>query len=327
MTTKKQTLGPNQKAMQSFTVKSLPNLDTVVLAALELFSNKATKLSKLKIPYKRPLVVGSGNAIATGKIIFEKHDARYAPESTVEAKLKSIKAIDGVVLFSASGAKHAPIIAKLAKKYKKPVTLITNTKNSDALKILNLKSQDQEYIFPKNREPYTYNTSTYMGPIISYTKEDPKSILKFIKNNITSSKITKLKPNNLKKYKKFYIQVPEEFEGIIRLLNVKFIELFGRQFSRDIETFQNTKHATTVVPSKKELFISFGQKNKTYGQKEHRLHIPLPKQANYAAMMAIAYYVIGQIQKAHPPYFKKNIQNYMKETSKIFNKKMSSIVE
>ena len=144
--------------MQEFTLKSIPNLDICVLAALELLAN--TKTPKIKIPFKRPLVVGSGNAAATGKIIFEKHDAVFADESTVDLKLKNIKSIDGVVLISASGAKHAPIIAKKAKKKKKQVILITNTKNSMAEPFAN-----KTYLFPKNKEPYTYNTSTYMGPI------------------------------------------------------------------------------------------------------------------------------------------------------------------
>ena len=301
--------------MQNFSIKTIPTVDTAVLAALELF--ESTKIPKIKIPYKRPLVVGSGNAIATGQIIFKDYDAIFATESSFKSKLKNIKAIDGVVLLSARGEKHAPIIAKFAKSKNKKVILITNNKNASANSFA-----DQIYLFPKNREPYTYNTSTYMGPILGFTKEDPKKIMQFI-NKSTS----KIKFPNFKKYKRFYLMIPEEFEGIIRLLNVKFIELCARQVARDIETFENTKHATTVVPSTNELFISFGKKNTTFGDPKHRLHIPLPKAANYAAMMAIGYFVIGQIQKAHPPFFKKNIVTYMKRASKLFKKQMNPIVE
>jgi hypothetical protein len=308
-------MGKNQKIMQNFTIEHIPNLDICTLAALELFSQ--TKIPKIKIPFKRPLVVGSGNAIATGRIIFSNQDAIYATESTFKQKLKHIKSIDGVVLISASGEKHAPIIAKYSNSKLKQVILITNNQNASAIKFA-----DQVYIFPKNREPYTYNTSTYMGPILAYTKEDPKKILNFI------NKSTKrIKFPNFKKYQRFYIMVPEQFEAIIRLLHVKFIELFGRQISRDIETFENTKHATTVVPSSNELFISFGKKNTKFGDPKHRLHIPLPSSANYVAMMAIGYFVIGQIQKSHPPYFKQNIVSYMKSASKMFKKTISPIVE
>ncbi len=310
------------KVMDHFTVRNIPNLDICVLAALELFSS--AKIPIIKVPYKRPMVVGSGNAAATGKILFEKTDAVFADESTFEIKLKNIKKIDGVVLISASGSKHAPIIAKSAKRYKKHVTLITNTKDSQAHKFLDMKHKYDEYLFPKNREPYTYNTSTYMGPILGLTKEDPKKIMQFIK-----SKVDKVKLPPFKKYKGYYLAVPEQFEGVIRLLNVKFIELFGRKISRDIETFEYIPHATTVVPSN-ELFITFGhkldKKAKPLISKNH-LHIPLPKNADYAAMMAIGYYVIGKIQASHPAWFKQNIQGYMKKASKVFGKQMKAIVE
>ena len=229
--------------------------------------------------------------------------------------MRSIKAIDGVILLSASGAKHAPIIAKKAKKKKKKVILITNTKNSDASAFV-----DKEYVFPKNREPYTYNTSTYMGMILGHTKEDPKKIMQFIKN-----RVDKVNFPDFSKIKKYYLVIPEEFEGVIRLLNVKFIELFGRNIARDVETFEYIPHATTVVPSG-ELFITFGKKmNPAFGT--NQLLIPLPKNTGYAMMMAVGYYVIGQIQKAQPTWFKKNIVTYMEKASKEFGKKMSAIVE
>ena len=127
------------------------------------------------------------------------------------------------------------------------------------------------------------------------------------------------------KIKKYYLVVPEEFEGVIRLLNVKFMELFGRNIVRDVETFEYVPHATTVVPAN-ELFITFGRKmNPAFGK--NQLLIPLPKNANYATMMAVGYYVVGKIQKAHPAWFKKNIVNYMKMASKEFGKEMKVIVE
>jgi len=307
----------NLDIMQSFTLANIPDLDTCVLGALELFSNE--KLPKIKIPYKRPLVVGSGNAEATGKIIFKDFDAVFASESNFEEKLKKIKAIDGVVLVSASGAKHAPLIARCSKKHKKHVTLITTEKCAPAEKFLDKKHSYDEYIFPKQREPYTYNTSTYMGMILGKTKENPKKILSYIKNNTD-----KIKLPNFKKYDKYYVIVPKKFSGIIRMLQVKFIELFARKVARDVETIEYVKHATTITPSK-ELFISFGEKNKLYGK--NRLHIPLPKNAGYATMMAISYFIIGKIQKSKEPYFKKNIVKYTKDISKIFKSEIRPIVE
>lgn len=310
----------NIHTLDTFDLKTIPDLDVAVLGALELFQKE--KLSKIDVGmYKHPLTVGSGNAEATGRMIFEESDAIFASESNYERKLERIGSIDGVVLISASGGKHAPIIAKRAREFGKHVTLITNTPNSLASKELDHKHTYDEYVFPKNREPYTYNTSTYMGMILGYTQEDPAEIYRFILENIDT-----MTWPDLSRYDKFYLIVPPRFSGIIRMFQVKFIELFGRRIAREIETSEYVKHATTVVPSD-ELFISFGNENKVAGKPEHRLHIPLPDNAGFAAIMAIGYYTIAQIQKQHPPYFKDNIAMYAEGASKIFGSVINPIVE
>lgn len=310
----------SMQILQNFRVDDLPNLDTVVLAALELFSSNSTPEIDTSI-YKHPLVVGSGNAEATGKILFETADAIFASESNFEQKLQANPHIDGVVLISASGSKHAPIIAKRSKELGRHVTLITNTPNSQAAIELDTEHDDEQFVFPKNREPYTYNTSTYMGMILGATKEDPAMIMKFINETFATVQLP-----DFTAYDKYYLIVPAKFSGIIRMLQVKFIELFGRNIARDIETDEYVAHATTVAPSN-ELFISFGNKNTQWGSTENRLHIPLPDNADYAAMMAVSYYLVGQIQKAYPSYFKDNIVQYTAEVSEIFGAEILPIVE
>ena len=88
-----------------------------------------------------------------------------------------------------------------------------------------------------------------------------------------------------------------------------------------------TKHAKTIVPYEKELFISFGDPNNRFGNEAQRLHIPLPEGSDYGAVMAVGYYVIGHIQKAHPPYFKEHIQKYTEYASQIFGHPIAPIVE
>jgi hypothetical protein len=309
------------EALQTFTLQNIPDLDVVVLGALELFQQEVLPQMDLSV-YKRPLVVGSGNAEATGKIIFENTDAVFASESTYESKLEHIPEIDGVILISASGAKHAPIIAKRAREMGKPVTLITNTPDSPASKELDQEYPYREYVFPKNREPYTYNTSTYMGMILGATGENPQEIQNFL-----AGKIDTLQMPEFSSYNKYYLIVPPQFSGIIRMLNVKFIELFGRNIARDVETSEYIRHATTVAPFDEDLFISFGYENTTWGKPENRLNVPLPEHANFGAMMAIGYYIVAQIQKAHPPYFKENIERYTQEASKVFGSEIKPIVE
>ena len=80
---------PHYDAMQKFTLKNIPDLDICVLGALELFSAQKVPSIPFK-QFKRPLVIGSGNAEATGKIIFKDADAVFANENTYEEKLKKL---------------------------------------------------------------------------------------------------------------------------------------------------------------------------------------------------------------------------------------------
>ncbi len=304
--------------LRTFTEDNMPTLDVVTLGALELLSQK--NLPKLDIPYKHPIVVGSGNAEVAGRIIFESVDAIFASESTVDAKLE-IESVDGVVLLSASGSKHAPIIANKAREKGLPVTLVTNNEENPTKEAMADYSGYAQFVYPKNREPYTYNTSTYMGMILGGSGESASEIEAFIEEYISTITFP-----DFSQYQKYYLIVPPHFSGITSMLQTKFIELFGREIARDVSTSELMKHATTVVPSK-ELFISFGDVENVWGEPEDRLHIPLPNAAGYGAMMAIGYYVIGQIQKEYSHYFQDNIVEYCKRASESFRSSISPIVE
>ena len=310
---------PNRDILRNFDINSLPNLDTVVLGALEMLAEEHVPTLDIS-GFKRPLVVGSGNAEATGRILFAETDAVFASESTVDDKLAHIADIDEVIVVSASGGKHAPIIARKARDAGKHVTLVTNTPNSPAQQELS-QSELTTHVFPKNREPYTYNTSTYMSMLLGLTHEDPAALQQFIAEHIDTLQLP-----DLSRYTKYYLIVPPQFAGIIRMLQVKFIELFGRNIARDVETSEYVRHATTVAESD-ELFIAFGEPNTMWGKPENRINVPLPADAGYVAMMAIGYYTIAQIQKAQPQYFKENITAYCQFISGVFNEQISPIVE
>src|SRR5690348_13359996 len=95
-------MGINLDTVKTFTENELPDLDVVTLAALELFEQ--TELPQVDFKeFKRPLVVGSGNAAVTGKLVFNDVDAVFADESSYVQKLASIPSIDGAFLISASG--------------------------------------------------------------------------------------------------------------------------------------------------------------------------------------------------------------------------------
>jgi len=311
---------PNRENLKNFNMNSLPSLDTVVLGALEMLTTETVPTLDVT-NFKRPLVVGSGNAEATGRILFAETDAIFASESSVDDKLSHIDDIDEVVIVSASGGKHAPILARKARDAGKHVTLITNTPNSPAQRELS-DSEITALVYPKNREPYTYNTSTYMSMMMGLTHEDPAAIKRFIEEQIDTLELP-----DLSQFDKYYLIVPPKFADVIRMLHVKFIELFGRNIARDVETSEYVRHATTVAPSNNELFISFGEPNTTWGNTNNRLNVPLPKDANYIAMVAVGYYVIAQIQKAHPQYFKENINAYCQFISGVFGESIMPIVD
>ncbi|UCG55912.1 MAG: hypothetical protein JSU70_13695 [Phycisphaerales bacterium] len=300
--------------------KALIDLDQCVLNALEFFASPRGRLPELKLDeFGRPLVVGSGNAAAAGKIVFADQDAVFADESGYRQALQTVKSIDGVVLFSASGGKHAPVIAKyLGSRGKRlPLWLVTCNKKAKAKKHV-----DKMIAFPYLPEPYTYNTTTYMGMILAKTGENTGAILRHIKREVDPA--LRDLPQSLANFDAFMLLVPEKFDLVRIMLTTKFVELFGRRIARDVFTWEQAKHATTVIEADKELFISFGRKNTWWGK--HRLHIPLPAGADYGAMMAIGYYVIGKIQAQNLPWFKESIGPFCKNASKLFGQTLKPFV-
>jgi hypothetical protein len=281
-------------------MKRLINLDECVINALDLLSK--SKLPKIKHNFKNPLIVGSGNAAALGKVLFT---GVYANESNYKKFLMTQK-IDGCILISSSAGKHSPSIAKKMKKMKIPTILLTNNSIGKATKFV-----DKIFVFPKNIEPYTYNTSTYLGMILSQTGEDPKKILTLLK---------KIKVPNLKKYNSYFFIVPEKFDNIREFYETKFDELFGPKIWGEAFTYEQTKHAKTVIESDKEIFISLGVTNKLFGK--NKLNYSIPKNANFGLMFCLGYFLIGKIQSQNPPWFKKSIKNYVIRASKLFKEKI-----
>lgn len=288
----------------------LIDLDECVLRALNLFIEK--KLPRLQLGrYTRPLVVGSGNAAVTGRVLLHKQDAVFADESTYKTRIKAAKP-DGAVLISASGAKHAPVIAKELKRRNIETRLLTCAPDAPAAKFA-----DHVFVFPKQPEPYTYNVSTYLGMVLARTKEDPRKI---------KAHIRKLRvPKNIGAYNAYFLIVPAEFDAMREMFSTKFDELFGPMVNGRVFTPEQTKHSKTVVQSDKELFISFGYENELWGTK--RLNLSLPKNAGFGMMMACAYYVIGRIQKDKPPYFKQHIGRYVKKASELFGSRIEPVVK
>ena len=307
-----------QEILQQFDETSLPDLDDAVLGALELFAQTSVP-SFSAHNFKRPLVLGSGNALVVGQVLFDECDAIYADESSYErVYARHATDIDSAVIISASGGKDAVAIAEsLQKKQLSPWLLTTNSHAPSGRYI----DPTHTVLFPKNREPYTYNVSTYMGMLLSKTHEDPRALVTFITDTVATAI-----PSNLGDYDAFYFIVPPQCIALKDMFLTKFDELFGSRVSARVFTTAQSRHGKTVVPSDTECFISLGEENTLFGSESARLSIPLPEHADAVAYMAIGYYIIGQIQKQHPSYFKENIVAYAQKASELFGETITPIV-
>jgi hypothetical protein len=306
------------RTLETFTEDSLPDLDVAVLGALEFFDG--TVLPELAFgEFERPLVVGSGNAAIAGRILFSGTRAIFANESTFDGVFRNRDDFDAVVVVSASGGKHAAGIVNTAVNEGVDTFLITNTEDSPSGKLL---EPSRVQVLPKVREPYTYNVSTYLGMFLTQERIAAADLAAFIEGRVAPRV-----PENFSAYDAFFITVPESLDAVKGMLATKFDELFGAKVSGRVFTLEEAKHAKTVVPSESECFLSFGEENAAFGAPDARVFIPLPEQAGPAALMTVAYYVIGCIQKQHPPYFKEHIAAYAREASEIFNQEIRPIVE
>lgn len=284
-------------------MQKIINLDQAVINALEFLSKE--KLPKLNLKnFSFPLVVGSGNAYNTAQIIFSKQKAIIADESNFKEiidRYKDLvrkKIIKEAIIISASGEKDSVWEIELAKKNKLKTVLLTCSPNSSAAKIA-----DQVFVYPKIAEPYTYNVSTYLGMILSFTGENPNNILKFIKKIKLAKKISD--------FKSYSFILPDEFLNICPMLDIKKSELFGSLVSLRAFSFGHARHAKFVIRDKNELVITLGkEKNKYFGEEKSRWQIDLPKSTDFALILCLTYYLIGKIQESKPAYFKKHIKNY-----------------
>ncbi len=291
----------------------LIDLDDAVINALNfLYDKKLPKFAFSK--KKRYLVLGSGNALATGKILFNDCDAVFADESNYKEKYKNSLNLDCVILISASGGKHSIEIAKFLKNKRINKFLFTCNNDAPAKKYFNKKNI---FVFPKLSEPYTYNVSTYLGMIFSKTKENPKDILKIL--NKSKKEISKI---NFSKYDSYYFIIPEKFQEVREMFLTKFDELFGSKVTARAFTKKQTLHAKTIVQSEKELFVGFNEKINFV---KNNFHFNFSKKINYGLLVSLGYYFIGRIQKSNSDWFKRNVEKYCKKVSKRFNEKIKLI--
>ena len=280
----------------------LVNLNQAVFDALKFFNkNLSPKLDLSKFGF--PLVIGSGNGYNTGLILFSNQAAIFADESSLKKIIKAYlplirkKIITQAIIISASGEKDSVWETTLVRKYKLKTTVLTCSPKSSAARMA-----DQVKLYQKIAEPYTYNISTYLGMILSATRENPQTILNFLQ---------KIKlPKNFAKYQSYSFLLPDYFAPIAAMAEVKTREIFGPHLQVRSYSAGQARHAKFIHRWDRELVISLGEKNNYFGEPTHRLDFKLPPNADFGLMLCLIYSLIGKIQEVKPGYFKRNIKKF-----------------
>lgn len=281
---------------------TLPTLDAIVFDTLDFFI-KTPPPSFDVSKYSMPFVVGSGNAINTGKILFSHQAAIFADESSFKSVVSSYKTaiekglVTDAVILSASGEKDSVWEIELAKKMKLKTTLLTCKPQSSSAKIA-----DFVYSYKSIAEPYTYNTSTYLGMVLSATGESAEAIKKYVQSVAI--------PEGFNDYISYAFVVPDAFINVTPMIDIKGHELFGPHVMVRAFPEGHARHAKFVHPWEKELVIQIGVENAYFGDPKHRMHISLPAEAKSGLMIALTYYLCGLIQKAKPDYYMQDIERY-----------------
>ena len=281
-------------------MENLPNLDQIVIETLNFFIKNPVPKLDLK-QFKMPFVVGSVNAFFTGQIIFSGQTAIFANESNFKSAVKSYqpiiaqKLVNQAVIISASGEKDSVWELELSKKLGLKTTLLTCKPNSTGAKIA-----DQVVAFKTIAEPYSYNTSTYMGMILSTTGEKPEEIKAAI--------VGLTLPKDFGKYESYAFVLDDKYLNLTSMIITKGEELFGPHVMLRAYTQGYARHAKFIHRTDKELVISLGTKNEHFGDPNHRWNINLPKDSSFGTVMALSYYICGKIQDAKQPFFKQNIK-------------------
>lgn len=283
----------------------IPNLSETVIDTLDFFSNNPVPhLDPNK--YKYPFVVGSGNAYNTGIIIFSDRAPIFADESNFRERIKSYQEMiekgltTEAIVISASGGKDSVWELELAKQNGLHTTLLTTKAESDAAKVA-----DETKVYQSIAEPYTYNTSTYMGMILSATGENPSKIKEFIESVDL--------PQDFGHYSSYSFVLPDEFMAICPMLEIKKSELFGPKLSLRAFSQGHARHAKFVIRDEGELVMSVGFQNDKFGESQSRWDIEIPQDASFATVMALTYWLVGRIQDSKPQYFKENVAGYVSD--------------
>ncbi len=248
------------------------------------------------------LAVGSGNAAATARVLFPT--ALHATESSYTQLLPHVKT---VLVVSASGAKHAPLIVRTAREAGKRVLLVTTRQDAPAAAFASRVIRT-----PALDEPYSYNVSTYAG-MLALLREDHawRSVPRYAKR--LDAFTLPVRPRMIT------IVVPDAAFWMIPFLLTKGDELFAARLPLRVFTLSELMHAKTIIPHPREVFLLLGVKSPFFLKDRLVLRVPFPS-ASHAVHLLMAYAVIGRIQEIMPDWFGRHIAAYTARLHQIFGR-------
>jgi hypothetical protein len=293
--------------MKTFTADNPPTLDVAVIAALETLER--TNLPRLDFgDLKRCLFVGSGNGRCTAEILGKRFDCTIADESSLKAELDKTE-YHAAVVISASGEKDAPEIVLTLKERGIPVRLLTCRPQSSAAKLAHEVTE-----FPLGREPLSYNVLTYFSMILASTGEKPGDILKHLEN-IDGMVLD----GDFARHPGFCFIVPPQFSTVLKMLEIKFLELFQLHLAYHGFTGAFAKrHVTSLVQHPQGMYLNLDDQ---FDPEQLKLAceyvtFPLPAGSSWGMVAAVGYYLTGLIQKENLPWFADQLVAYCRRQGK-----------
>jgi hypothetical protein len=280
------------------------NLDVCVLRALQYLREHKDQIREFQPETDGlTLVAGSGNAILTGQYIHRNAPAVYANQDDFEdvwLRFGGRDRIDQLTLMTATGGRDAVTIARYFQEHGLARRrLVTNTPDAQAAPFCT----DVIVLPQMPGEPHTYNVSTYMSMLVANSGEDPEAILACVESLEV--------PRDIGDYPAYYFLVPAEYEPVAEMFNIKFREIFGSHVYGRASTEAHANHGLFVNRSNEELVVGLNVDNPWRGYRRVNLHVPCIGDDTPGALLAAGYYLIGQIQRRKPSWFRENLFDYV----------------
>jgi hypothetical protein len=275
----------------------IPPLSYYVRRALDFIGEN--RGFKLNLPEsRRTLVVGSGNAYWTGRLIYRLSDRKFSHAEEVQA----IHHIDSehedlgdVTIVSATGSRQVVDVAKYAMDKGLKVNSITCNPNSELKAALG--ERINEILIPSISEPPTINTASYGMMLYGITGEGPKPITDFLQEINAPSQ-------GYATYDSFSTILPDSMLELGRMASWKMHEIFGRSRGTLGTNATQLIHGGAVRDSDRELFIGIGVGGKVFDRirrvpppEEKRHIVSLPAGFGPLGYFMTTYHIIGMIQE------------------------------